>query len=336
VAFTTGEVARQVVANLGLDSGYELATQWIGQRYAELCSRAKFRHLRKYGQLYLPAPVQTGTCTITQDSTTVLLDSSGIAACQAQTFFQWPDGFSGLWFRPQIGTAWSRISSVTAAGAITLETPFASDNGFMFSNPPVQAGITFYILPRYVELDPTARQIGTMVCDFMYRPLEIISEDQLNLKAPNRFLVSAYPQYAAELNSNANTTGYPKQIEIYPWPVQSVTLHYTFWQTPPVLGFGDFIPPTIDIDILRTGAMIDMANNQMGKAIRMGDLNKAGFFRNVANQESTNFEKKVNRAIRNDRGAEDLAFVLRRRGWMPPTDWDPIKGAFENFLARGV
>src|SRR5579859_2761391 len=293
-----------------MDSGYELAAQWVGQRYAELCSRAKFRHLRQYGQLYLPAPIQTGTCTITQDSFTVTLDSTALAACQSNAFLQWPDGFTGLWFRPQIGTAWSRIANASAAGVLTLETPFAADNGFIFTNPPVaQAGVTFYIVPRYVELDPTARQIGTMVCDFMYRPLEIISQDQLNMKAPNRFLVSAYPQYAAELNSELTESGYPKQVEIYPWPVQSVTLHYTYWQTPPVLGFGDFIPPTIDIDILRTGAMIDMANNQMGKAIRMGDLQKAAMFRNIANQESTNFEKKINRAIRNDRGAEDLAFV---------------------------
>lgn len=342
MAIAVREVARQVIANLGLDSGYELASQWVGQRYAELCARGKFRHLRQYGQVYLPAPINSGTVTVTLDNPTVLLDSQALATCQANQFFQWPDGFTGLWFRPQVALTWYRIASAYeqgGVGTLILETPFAQDNGFLFnqSNPPptTQSGIPFYILPRYVELAPEARQLGVFVCDFMYRYLDLVSEDELNRKAPNRFLVWAYPQFVAELNSNLNATGAPKQVEIYPWPTESVTMHYTYWATPRLLGIEDYLPPTIDPDVVRTGAMVDACNNRAGKAVRAGNLQEAAYWTNLGNQNRTQFESKVARAIRNDMGAEDLAFSLLRAGWKPPVDWDPVTSAYENFLARG-
>lgn len=335
MAIQVSEIAREVVANLGLDSGYELSAQWISQRYRELCAKAKFRHLRQYGQIYLAAPIQSGTCTVTLDSPTIQLDSVALAACQADPFLQFPDGFTGLFFRPQTGTVWYRIAQCTSAGVLTLETPFAQDNNWFVMSGISQSGITFYITPRYLELDPTVRQLGVFVCDFMYRPLELRSELELDRWWSNRPWVWSYPQWVAELNSNRNATGYPKQVEIAPWPLQSVTCHYTYWENPPGLSWDDFIPPTIDPDILRSGAMGDAAANAAGKAVRMGKLEEAAYWTNISNQNITRFEQKAARAIRNDRGAEDLAFTLRRNGWKPPIDWDPLKDAFDQFIAQG-
>jgi hypothetical protein len=339
--YSVREIARQVVANLGLDAGYELAAQWVGQRYAELVARGKFRHLRQYGQIYLPAPIQTGLSTITLDSNVVTLDATGIEACATSPFYKdrWPDRFGGLFYRPQIADTWYRIQNATADGTLYLETAFAQDNGYLFPMPGpgiAQQNIPFFIVPRYVELAPDARQLGIFVCDFMFRPLDLISEDELNIRAPNRFLVWAYPQWVAELNSNVYTTGYPKVVEIYPWPSESITMHYTYWQTPRILGMTDFLPPTIDPDIVRTGAMIDACMNRAGRAIRAGNAEEAAFWTNRGNQYETRFEMKVNRAIRNDRGADDLALILKRGGWKPPVDWDPVKDAYQNFLARGI
>lgn len=335
MAIQVSEVARTVVANLGLDSGFELASQWVSQAYRELCARAKFRHLRQYGQLFLPAPIQSGSCTVTLNSPTVTLDATALAACQANQFLGFPDGFTGLFFRPSVGTVWYRIAECSAAGVLTLETPYAQDNQFLITSGSSQSGIAFYITQRYLELDPKARQLGVFVCDFMYRPLDMKSEDELNIFWSNRPWVWNYPQWVAELNSNKNRTGYPKQVELAPWPLQSTTLHYTYWETPEGLGWDDFVPPTIDPDILRTGAEVKACSNAAGKAIRMGKLEEAAFWTNISNQRRTEFEQKVARGIRNDRGAEDLAFRLRRNGWRPPTDWDPIRDSFDNFIAQG-
>jgi hypothetical protein len=334
VAVQVSEIARTVVANLGLDSGYELSAQWVSQAYRELTAHAKFRHLRQYGQIYLAAPVQTGTCTLTLDSATVVLDATALAACQASKL-GFPDGFTGLFFRPATGSVWYRIAQADLVGNITLETPFAQDNQFLVTSGSSQSGITFFITQRYLQLNPKARQLGVFVCDFMYRPLEMRSEDELNQYWSNRPWVWNYPQWVAELNSNKNLTGYPKQVELAPWPLQSTTLHYTYWENPAGLGWDDFVPPTIDPDILRTGASRDACSNAAGKAIRMGKLEEAAFWTNRMNQYKTEFENKIARAIRNDRGAEDLAFKLRRHGWKPPLDWDPITSAFDQFIAQG-
>ncbi len=337
------EIARQVNNRVALDGGFELAAQYVADRLTELFARAKFRALRQYGQVYLPAPIgsingpPSGTVTITVNSRIVTGDATALAAWQASQLpagFGYPDGFQGLWFRPQMGQTWYRIEQAEG-NTLTLETPFANDNNQVFAAGSPATNITYYIVPRYVELDPAARQLGVFVCDFMYRPLQLMSEDQLNLMAPNRFWVWAYPQIVAELNSNLGTTGQPKVVEIYPWPVQSVTMHYSFWATPPRLSLDDVVPPTIDQDILRTGAIADACRNVMGKAIRKGELEQAAFWRNEAMTEETMWERKVSRAIRNDRGAEDIKFLLHR-GWRQfPVDFDPVKTAYQNFIARG-
>ena len=227
---TTNSIARQAVAQLGLDSGYELASQFVGQRYQETCARAKFRHLRQFGELYIPAPITAGTITLTLDTPTIILDAAALSACRTNKFYKWPEGFTGLWFRPQIGITWYRIARADdQTGTLILETPFAYDNSYLVgTNQLTQSSITYFILPRYQQLDPSARQLGVFMCDYVFRPLKIVSEDQLNRMVPSRFLISSYPQYVAELNSNLNMTGMPKQVEIYPYPSNSVTLHYTY------------------------------------------------------------------------------------------------------------
>lgn len=345
MATQIADVARQAVANLGLDSGFELAAQFAGQRYSELCSRAKFRHLRKFGQLYMPAPIQSGTCKIVFDSPVIVLDATATAAVIANTFLDWPDGFTGLFFRPQIGITWyliqeAYVDPATGFATLILNTPFAFDNSYLVTTPPppppvTQSGVTFYILPRYFELQPDARQLGVFMCDFIFRPLTVVSEDQLNMIAPSRFLVSTYPQFVAEMNSNLNATGVPKQVEIYPPPTQSVTIHYTYYSTPKILGWEEFLPPTIDPDTIRSGAMADLAFNQSGKAVRVSDLERAAYWRNVGNQEQTNFERKIPKSIRNDRGIEDIRFILRRGTWRVPLDFDPNQDAWTNFVIRG-
>jgi hypothetical protein len=346
MAVQISDVARQAVAQLGLDSGYELSAQFCGQAYAELCSRAKFRHLRKLGTLYMPAPIQTGTCTITFDSPTITLDATALAACEANQFLQWPDGFEGLFFRPQIGITWYQISRAyvdpsTGVGTVVLTTPFAFDNSYLITSPPPpppvqQAGVTFYILPRFYALAPDARQLGVFGCDFVFRPLQVVSEDQLNMMVPSRFLVSTYPQFVAEMNSNLDQTGVPKQVEIYPPPTNSVTVHYTYYATPKILQWEDFLPPTIDPDTIRSGAMAQIASNRSGKAVRAGNLEEAAYWRNVSNQERTAFEAKIPKAIRNDRGIEDIKFLLKgMTSNRYPLDWDPNRDAVSNWILRG-
>lgn len=333
------EIAREVVSVLGRDSGYELAAQWVSRRYQELCSQANFRHLRKIGQLYLPAPIgpSQGHFTVTLGSQTIIADATATAALAATVGA--PQSLEGQWFRLAQGAVWYRISQAQpgANWHLVLETPYASDNNGagIFASGNTQSNLSFYIIPRFVELAPDARQIGTMVIDALYRPLTQKSEDEMNLLFANRFLIAYPPMYFAIVGSALSDTDQPKVAEFYPWPQSSTTIHYTYWSHPPALGLYDYVPPTIDRDILRTGAMADAYFNESSRMIRAGNLEGGTAFRNFGNQEETKFANKVSRAIRNDRGVDDVRLILRR-AQQRPMDWDPIQTAEANFLARGI
>jgi len=348
------DIAREAVAQLGLDSGYELAAQFVSQSYQELCARARFRHLRKLGQLYLPpplgvspgpsGPVNTGNFTITLNSPVVKGDSA--ATAQMQAVVGTPEILRGWWFRIQQGSVWYRIERVDTVSSapswnLVLETPYASDNNAqgIFAFGPTSGPTNYYIIPRFIDLDPAARTIGTIVCDAVYRPLEQLSEDELNLAFSSRVLVAFPPRWYAILGQNDDVDGLPKQIEIYPWPVNSTTLHYTYWTHPPALALDQFVPPTIDPDILRSGAQRMLCVNAAGKAIRAGQLDLAGYYDKRGDKAEIKFQMAVDRAIRNDRGGDDVKFILKRSVWYrpgAPLDWDPVQDAFTNFLARGI
>lgn len=338
---TMQDIGRQAVAELGLDWGYELGAQFAGFGYSETCARAKFRHLRQFGQIFLPDPITAGTISLTINSPVITLNSVALNAVRSMNSegYEWPNGFTGLFFRPQIGITWYKIAYATDinnVGTVILETPFAYDNSYLVGSGQLQqTNVNYYIIPRYQQLDPTARQIGVVMVDYVFRPLKCISEDEMNRMVPSRFLISSYPSHWAELNSNLKLPGIPKQIEVYPYPSNSTTLHYTYWQNPPLLGYGDYLPPTIDPDIIRTYTKIQLAQNASGKAVRASNFEAAAYWRNVSNQERSLYESQINRAVRNDRGAEDLKMTIRRMGWQGPIDYDSITTSFENFLAQG-
>src|SRR6185437_14434032 len=152
-----------------------------------------------------------------------------------------------------------------------------------------------------------------------------------NLYYSNRFLIWSYPQKVALLNNNLNIQGTPRQVEVYPWPSTSTTMHYTYWQTPPNLSLDTEVPQVIDDDILREGALIDAMRQQMGLAMKRGDMNAAALWRNEYRMQDTKFQSLVSRAIRNDRGVDDLKFLLQRnwnRMGSNNLDWDPIQTAY--------
>jgi len=122
--------------------------------------------------------------------------------------------------------------------------------------------------------------------------------------------------------------------EFYPWPQASTTIHYTYWANPPELKIDDFIPPTIDKDILVAGVSADAWAQEAATMLRTGKVAEAQAARNWSREENQRFQAMIGRAMRNDRGSEDLRFILRRRRAIPP-DFDPIQTAYENWYASG-
>lgn len=313
---TVESVAREAVAAVDSDAGYLIASQWVARRYQQLCSRSRFRHLRRIGEVTLPGRINTGTVTATRGSRIV----TGNAAAQAV----WTPSIVGRYFRSS--TVWYRISAVVQS-TLRLENEFAEAD---------VAAVAYNIVARRVHLNSNVRWLSEEFVHFRFRrPVIRRSIMELNTLAPERQLVGTPPQWWAEVGSGTDDDGRTtKDVEFYPYPADDELLGYVYWDVPPLLGFADEIPPEIDSYVLREGALIDVMRHEMSKAMRAGQVEVAATWRNEMRAQMTSWERNILEAIRTDRGTDDVTFILTSpRGGQFGTD---IVTARDEIFARGA
>lgn len=344
------DVARQLISLVDSSIPGPTAEQWVIERYRDLVSRYKAKHLRDVYSAYIPAPMTTGTVSVTYDSPFVTPDSTALAAWLTYSVgggpgypaaVTGPTGFVGWYFRLFSGRVWYKVLNIDAnTGVMELETPFSQDTSGNISGTVI-TGNSYYLLPRYINLDPRVRFIGTIVMDSWYRELPLISLDTLDIRWPARWLVSFPPWCAAEIGTNLTVTGQPKKLEVYPYPQVSTTIHYTGYRHPPYLQASDPIPPTIDDQLLLEGTlekayrwMAFQCGNPRNKS--MFNVEAAATFRNMAAEQRTVWERSWPRAARADRGADDITMILRTGRWnRGPNDYDPVQTAQQQWLSSG-
>lgn len=290
---TVEQVAREVLAAIDTQAGHLLAVQWVSERYRRLCSRSRFRHLRRLGEVVLPAVVTTGTVTTTNGSRTVTGDATAQAA--------WSNALVDRMFRASV--AWYRIASYEGT-TLTLASPF--------SETAVTAG-AYTIAPRMVRLADDARWISDDMVHLRSRQLiRGIPRAELDFQVPDRYNASdAGPVVWAGTESAADGT---LQVEFYPVPTQDELIAYVYWAQPPMLRFDETIPPQVPDHVLREGALIDAMRYEAAKAMRMGALEQATYWRNEYQAQSTRWERDILDAIRADRDVDDVTFILQSRG----------------------
>ena len=291
---TVDELARDIVGSLALDEGYLLAARWIDNRYKQLVSRVRFKHLRKIGEVQLSATYDTGTVTTTRDSTAVV----GVSSLWNTT----PgNGAQTDWyFKPS--SAWYNIASITDDTNLVLSTAFSED--------AVAAG-AYKVLRRYYSLDTTARWLGDFVLSRLRLPLPLIPLEQLDREAPGRILTDQYPHCVAQIG--VETDNYLK-VEFYPYSATSEIIHYVYWDLPTELTIGSTIPTQVDPYVLKEGALIDAYRYLKSKARQKGDHEGANSWRNDEFAQSTKWERNIQEAVRTDQGADDKSFILSMYG----------------------
>jgi len=344
------DVARQVISLVDSTIPGPTCEQWVSERYRDLASRYRARHLRDIFTGYLPAPMQVGTVSITYDSSFVTPDATALAAWKSYSVgggagvpaqVAGPEGFVGWYFRLFSGRVWYKIDAVDPnTGILTLTSPFSQDTNGIASGSTV-ANNAYYILPRYLTLDPRVRFVSTVVMDSWYREVPIRNMDWLDVNYPARWLVAFPPWICAELGTNLEATGQPKRMEFYPYPTVSTTVHYIGYKHPPYLLATDAIPPTID-DVLLVEAVLERAYRWMAfqcgnpRNKNMFNVEAAALWRNEANAQNTKWERMWPRAARNDRGTDDLTMILKSRRWQRgSSDFDPVTSARDQWLSGG-
>lgn len=289
---TVGEIGRDLLASIGTDAGLPLAAKWISNRYVQLVSRARFRHLRQIGELTMPAIVNDGTVTITQASTTVTGDTDTTWATSPAT------GDHEYWYL-LVGNVWYKVASVTDDDTLVLDTAFAGDS---------VEEVTYRLVKRYHPLDAAARWLGDFVHDRLRLPLAKRSIEELNIIAPGRPITGAYPRIVAQNGVDSN--GYVR-VEIYPPPSDPEIIRYAFWDLPTALTISSTIPAQIDGYMLKEGALIDAYRHEKARSLRAGNVEAAAVWRNDENVQRTIWERTIQEACRTDRGEDDISLILQ-------------------------
>jgi hypothetical protein len=292
---TVDELARDIVGSLAIDEGHLIAIRWIDNRYKEMVSRVRFKHLRNIGSVVVPATYDTGTVAVTRDSTavtgtsTVWSTTPGVA-----THTDW-------WIK--ISSAWYRVASVASATSLTLATAFSEDT--------VTAN-SYSLVKRTHSLGSTVRWLG----DFVLTRLRInmgppVSIEELDREAPGRLLTDQFPTKVAQVGVDAS---FYLQMEFYPYSNKSEIVHYVYWAMPTALTVGSTLPRQIDPYTLKEGALIDAYRYLKSKARQAGDHEGANSWRNDEFAQATKWEKNIQQAAQTDQGSDDKSFILSHYG----------------------
>lgn len=292
---TVEELVRDVLGSLGSSAGAPLAAKWVDNRYKDLVSRVKFRHLRSVGELAVPAVVNEGTVVTTRGSTTVTGTS---------TTFETDLGGTGSkeywWFRAS--SAWYKVASVTSETVLVLASEFAEDD---------VSGGGYVLVKRHLALDSNARWLGKAVHTRLRRTLDEISLTAMDVRYPGRRLTGVYPFAIAQVGTDSSNS---LMVEVYPPPSASEIIHYVYWDLPTALSVGSTIPPQVDAHVLKEGVMVDAYRYEKALALRAGMIEKAAVWRNEERAQMTTWERTITRAVKADRGVDDLTFILQMTG----------------------
>lgn len=287
---TVEEIAKDLLGNMDSDVGLLNACKWIDNRYKELVSKVRFRHLRQLGELSIPAPYTTGTVAVTRGSTAVVgtgtLWETNIGA-----------GTHEYWWI-KVATAWYRIASITDETNLVLSSAYAEDDNDEAS---------YRIVKRLHPVATNARWLGNFTHPRMQRTLRMRPAESMDDLAPGRQLSSFEFMYWSEVGVDTNDTII---VEVYPLMSTSELITYTYWTEPSTLTATSAIPEKLDPYILKEGAYCDYCRFEMARALKGGQADVAATWRNEYRAAVTNWKDVVKSAVRTDRGADDVTMTV--------------------------
>jgi len=310
------EVARASLAAIDTDAGLLRCVRFVSERYRELTQRARFRHLRRAGEINLIAPVTTGLATTVRDSNLVTGNTTASPT--------WTTALIGRHFRGSV--MWYEIVDVrpsATAAVLVLASTYSE-------SPAATQPSAYRVVQRHVPLDVNVRYIGSFVHMRRRRTLRPLSMMELDMIYPARHNITGGPRVVTELG--VDTDG-RKLVEFYPYSDQSESIRYVFWPKSRDVQVGDTLPDEIDLVHLKSGVLVDLMRYEAARAARLGQMEKAGFYRNEYRAQTQEWERMILDAIRADKGMDDVTFILTRGGAGNFNDGDLIVDAHDSVLA---
>ena len=292
------DVVNAVLAAVECDAGPELVATWIGERYRELTNRTRCRHLLRHAEVVVPAAVSDGLVTATSGSPVLVGDTDARAAWAAIG----PVAIVDRHIRLAEQRHWYRIAGTTGAGDLILTSPFTP-----MPTAPTDP-VAYLLVQRYVTLVVDLRHVAIVTHPRLYRPLDEVSHQELDLALAGRVLVADVPAMWAETEP---TDDGRKRIEVYPYVRTDQILGYSYYAAPATLGLRSQLPNGIDLHVLKAGALVDVYRWEMAKALRANQPDVAATWRNEMNTATTRWDEKIKEAIKAERASEIAQFQMQ-------------------------
>lgn len=331
---TIEDIARSVKSEMDSDVNLEIVAQFVSQRIQQVYAGSKFKSLRRYGELDLPAAIGSidgsngGTVTVTPGSNLVIGDATAASV--------WNESLAGWFFRVFPLHVWYRIAKFDPPATLTLDSPVSTERNPDFTLGTQLVGQSYYIVRRFIPIHRDSRYIGAFVLPRLYQPIHHISPEEMQYRYPSRYLVGPYPWCFSEFGIDWGLSHKPKIIEVYPYSLIADVISYTYWAQPPYLAFDEELPPTLDDYIAREMAMIPVYRYEYVRALKRGDVQGSALLKNEFRMQEAKMEVWKREALMADSGVEDITFIMRSYHSRRGTDWDPTTRAIDDvWLRRG-
>ena len=210
------------------------AGRWINEVYRRLIDMRSWYGLKVRGQIGVPAPYSTGTCTVTSNSQTVIGIGTG-----------WTPALVGQQFRINFSYPYQTITSVNV-GAQTLQLDMP------FQGPTTTSG--YLILAAYFALDGNIkRMLWALNQQMGWQMIVNVDVQSINVWDTWRTFLGWSTHFAVR----PPTPSGQYQIEIWPSPFQQQVFPFEGYTQPPDMQADSDSPVAfISSDVIVSGASI--------------------------------------------------------------------------------
>lgn len=286
------DVANGALAQVGSRANILLAVQWVNERYREMVAKVRYKHLRQIGAVVIPGVVDDGTVSVTRGATEVAADAAALSAWALIPVEK-------RWLKVRSG--WYEVVGIFT-GFLQLASPWTEED---------VSGAGYQMVQRYVPIDPRAKWLGDFTFTRRGKRLDPISQEELNILNPQRYYSSIGPQVVSEFGIGLDAMGRQCRVfEFFPYSTEAETIHYVYWEEPQILRIRDELPVVIDEAVLKEGILINIMQWEMGQALQKLQPEVAATWRNEYRAQTTLWEHRLKQAVRQDRGTDDLTFIL--------------------------
>lgn len=319
---TVETVARSALAAIAIDANLALAGQWVNERLAEAASLVRFRYLRRFGSVQIPAALGAGnTSGVPQGLVTATRDSDVIVG-DADAHALWDQTLIGRYVKVTPRVAWYKIVGVDNSGNLHIEVPFSEDS---------VSGVTYNLVARQVPI-VGARHIGPAVYQRFRWPLDRVTLESLNYLCPERQYFSYGPTMYAEVGEDEQGE---KLIEFYPYSAKSEVVNFVVWDRPASPPLEGQLPGAIDTALLKQGVMIDAMRYAASVAAQKNQLEQAVYWRNEYRAQETKWSRVIDALAMTDNGTDDQTFILQMGGAFGAAIGRDIRNAYDFVFAQG-